>query len=122
MTRPNITIGDLIVRSFLPRLLRRVWVIGPDYKAMENRLQAAIHLRFGLPAIVPAALKTLFKKADHLSVYARSHPIGRLRGKRPAACSAPPPKTVITPRLLPLPTAEAQSCSWTGFTNSFSTC
>jgi len=44
-------------------------VIGGDYKAVEKRLQAAIHLRFGLPATPPAALSKLCKRADIISAY-----------------------------------------------------
>ena len=43
--------------------------LGYDYKAFEHRLEAAIHVRFGLPATIPAAVKTLMKKADHVSAY-----------------------------------------------------
>lgn len=38
--------------------------IGCDYRALEDRLQEAIHIRFGLPARPAAALKRLIKKAD----------------------------------------------------------
>ncbi len=44
-------------------------VIGGDYKEVERRLQAAIHLRFGLPATTPAKLKKLIKKADTIAAY-----------------------------------------------------
>lgn len=97
---PEYVIGDLI-SPFKA-------AIGLDYKAMENRLQAAIHLRFGLPAIVPAALKTLFKKADHLSAYHEATQLAGFEEKEARRLFGAPPKTVITPRLLPLPTAEAQ--------------
>jgi len=39
-------------------------VMGPGYKSVETRLERAIHLRFGLPAQAPPALKKLIKKAD----------------------------------------------------------
>jgi 5'-deoxynucleotidase YfbR-like HD superfamily hydrolase len=97
---PEYVIGDLI-SPFKA-------AIGLDYKAMENRLQAAIHLRFGLPAIVPAALKTLFKKADHLSAYHEATQLAGFEEREARRLFGAPPKTVITPRLLPLPTAEAQ--------------
>ena len=44
-------------------------VIGGDYKEVEQRLQTAIHLRFGLPATTPAKLKNLIKKADTIAAY-----------------------------------------------------
>ena len=43
--------------------------LGYDYKAFEHRLEAAIHVRFGLPVTVPGPIKTLIKKADHISAY-----------------------------------------------------
>ena len=44
-------------------------VIGGAYKAVEHRLEAAIHIRFGLPATLPAEIRTLTKRADHVSAY-----------------------------------------------------
>lgn len=44
-------------------------VIGGDYKAVEARLLEAIHLRFGLPAMIPPSLKTKIKKADTIAAY-----------------------------------------------------
>src|SRR5690606_21990507 len=41
--------------------------LGFDYKQFEERLEAAIHLRFGLPAKVPVAVKKLIKAADRAS-------------------------------------------------------
>jgi hypothetical protein len=44
-------------------------VVGGGYKAVEARLQAAIHLRFGLAPSVPAPLKARIKKADLVAAY-----------------------------------------------------
>ncbi len=44
-------------------------VIGDSYKAVEKRLLAAIHLRFGLPAKLPDTLTALIKTADHAAAY-----------------------------------------------------
>ncbi|MBI1238348.1 MAG: HD domain-containing protein [Alphaproteobacteria bacterium] len=46
--------------------------VGIDYKAFERRLMAAIHLRFGLPAEIPAALTALTKRADQAVAYAEA--------------------------------------------------
>ncbi len=43
--------------------------VGGDYKTVEKRLQAAIHLRFGLPAEPPEALITLIKRADRAAAF-----------------------------------------------------
>ena len=44
-------------------------VIGDSYKAVEHRLLAAIHLRFGLPAKLPETLTKLIKDADRSAAY-----------------------------------------------------
>ena len=44
-------------------------VIGDSYKAIEKRLLAAIHLRFGLPTVLPAELTKLIKSADRAAAY-----------------------------------------------------
>ena len=44
-------------------------VIGDSYKAVEHRLLAAIHLRFGLPAKLPETLTSLIKAADRAAAY-----------------------------------------------------
>ena len=44
-------------------------MVGGGYKAVEARLEAAIHIRFGLPPVLPAPLKALIKRADRISAY-----------------------------------------------------
>ncbi|NJR13943.1 MAG: HD family hydrolase [Phyllobacteriaceae bacterium] len=58
---PEYVIGDMI-SPFKS-------VVGGGYKAVEGRLQSAIHLRFGLPAITPVTLKERIKRADHVSAF-----------------------------------------------------
>lgn len=58
---PEYVIGDMI-SPFKA-------VMGGAYKAVEHRLQAAVHLRFGLPAETPAAVRKVAKKADMVSAY-----------------------------------------------------
>lgn len=43
--------------------------LGVDYRTFEDRLETAIHVRFGLPARTPAAIKTLIKKADRACAF-----------------------------------------------------
>ena len=97
---PEYVIGDLI-SPFKA-------AVGLDYKLMESRLQAAIHQRFGLSAIVPPALKTLFKKADHLSAYYEATQLAGFEEKEARRLFGAPPKAMTTPRLAPLATAEAE--------------
>lgn len=58
---PEYVIGDMIspVKS----------AVGPGYGALDDRLAAAIHIRFGLPAIVPATVKKKIKAADRVSAW-----------------------------------------------------
>jgi 5'-deoxynucleotidase YfbR-like HD superfamily hydrolase len=58
---PEYVIGDMI-SPFKS-------VIGDAYKAVEARLLAAIHLRFGLPPVLPAELVALIKAADRSSAH-----------------------------------------------------
>ncbi len=43
--------------------------LGYDYKAFEERLERAIHLRFGLPPRTPPDIKKLVKEADRACAY-----------------------------------------------------
>ena len=43
--------------------------VGPDYGVLDDRLMAAIHIRFGLPAQLPVAIKKQIKKADKISAW-----------------------------------------------------
>jgi 5'-deoxynucleotidase YfbR-like HD superfamily hydrolase len=58
---PEYVIGDMI-SPFKS-------VVGGGYKAVEARLEAAIHIRFGLPATLPAATKALIKRADRIAAF-----------------------------------------------------
>jgi 5'-deoxynucleotidase YfbR-like HD superfamily hydrolase len=58
---PEYVIGDMI-SPFKA-------VIGDGYKAVEHRLLAAIHRRFGLPAPLPAGWQSLIKAADRAAAY-----------------------------------------------------
>ncbi len=58
---PEYVIGDMI-SPFKAAL-------GLDYHAFEARLEAAVHLRFGLPARLPVDAKRLIKRADRASAF-----------------------------------------------------
>lgn len=58
---PEYVVGD-IISPFKA-------VIGDAYKATENRILAAVCLRFGLPAAPPAAVTKLVKVADRTAAY-----------------------------------------------------
>ncbi len=58
---PEYVIGDMIspVKA----------AVGANYGVLDDRLMAAIHIRFGLPAKIPAQIKKKIKKADHISAW-----------------------------------------------------
>lgn len=58
---PEYVIGDMIspVKA----------AVGPEYGALDDRLSAAIHIRFGLPAAIPALIKKRIKRADKVSAW-----------------------------------------------------
>jgi uncharacterized protein len=58
---PEYVIGDMIspVKA----------AVGPGYGELDLRLTAAIHLRFGLPSVLPAPIKTAIKTADKVSAW-----------------------------------------------------
>ncbi|MFM8745338.1 MAG: HD domain-containing protein [Aestuariivirga sp.] len=58
---PEYVVGDMI-SPFKAAL-------GLDYKDFENRLLAAIHIRFGLSAAVPPKLGVFIKSCDRLAAY-----------------------------------------------------
>jgi len=43
--------------------------LGVDYRTFEDRLETAIHVRFGLPAKTPPAVKALIKQADRACAF-----------------------------------------------------
>ena len=61
---PEYVIGDMIspVKA----------AVGPGYGEMDLRLTAAVHRRFGLPAVLPVAIKKAIKLADKVSAWAEA--------------------------------------------------
>ena len=58
---PEYVIGDMIspVKA----------AVGPGYEDLDDRLAAAIHIRFGLPATIPKPLEVKIKRADRVSAW-----------------------------------------------------
>jgi 5'-deoxynucleotidase YfbR-like HD superfamily hydrolase len=82
--------------------------VGLDYKAFENRLARAIHIRFGLPPENTADEVALIKRADRISAFFEATQL--------AGFSLPEarkffgaPRGVAPPRLTPLPATDAQA-------------
>lgn len=58
---PEYVIGDMI-SPFKA-------VVGGGYREVEDRLQRAIHVRFGLPAVLPVSLKRAIKRSDQVAAW-----------------------------------------------------
>ncbi len=58
---PEYVIGDMIspVKA----------AVGPGYGELDVRLTAAVHIRFGLPAVLPKLVKQAIKSADKISAW-----------------------------------------------------
>ena len=97
---PEYVIGDMI-SPFKAAL-------GFDYRAFEDRLETAIHVRFGLPARIPAEIKALIKQADHASAYFEAIQLaGFSLDESRNFFGAPPPRYAMT--IDPEPPALAQA-------------
>ncbi len=98
---PEYVIGDMI-SPFKA-------VVGGDYKVVEKRLEAAVHLRFGLPPHPSRDLKDEIKKADRIAAYFEAT---ELAGFEPAEArkffGQPRGFDRTTLMVAPLPAFEAQ--------------
>jgi 5'-deoxynucleotidase YfbR-like HD superfamily hydrolase len=97
---PEYVIGDMI-SPFKAAL-------GLDYRTFEERLETAIHVRFGLPARIPAEIKTLIKTADRACAFFEATQIaGFGREESLELFGRPPPGYTLT--IEPMAAAAAQS-------------
>jgi 5'-deoxynucleotidase YfbR-like HD superfamily hydrolase len=101
---PEYVIGDMI-SPFKA-------VIGGDYKAVEQRLLTAIHLRFGLPAKPAPEVEALIKAADRGAAYLEAtHLAGFAAAEARHFFGRPPVFSATTERdyLKPWPADVAQA-------------
>jgi 5'-deoxynucleotidase YfbR-like HD superfamily hydrolase len=96
---PEYVVGDLI-SPFKA-------AVGIDYKALENKLLAAIHVRFGLPARLPEDMAALIKRADRSAAFFEATQLAGFDVKE-ALIFFGSPRGIAPLKLTPLPTAEAQ--------------
>ncbi|KMO42042.1 hydrolase [Methylobacterium variabile] len=99
---PEYVIGD-IISPFKA-------AIGHSYKSVENRLLAAIRLRFGLTPAPTAAMQRLIKRADRLSAYLEATQLAGFAEGEAVRIFGRPDRldTSLDALLEPWPTAEAQ--------------
>jgi uncharacterized protein len=101
---PEYVIGDMI-SPFKA-------VIGDAYKAVEQRLLTAIHLRFGLPAASARELEELIKAADRQAAYLEATRLAGFEDAEARRFFGPPPKfsaALERDYLKPWPAEKAQA-------------
>jgi hypothetical protein len=101
---PEYVIGDMI-SPFKA-------VIGDSYKAVEKRLLAAIHLRFGLPPKLPDRLTELIKAADRAAAYLEATRLAGFADEEARRFFGPPPKfsaSIEREYLTPWPAGTAET-------------
>lgn len=99
---PEYVIGDMIspVKT----------AMGPEYGVLDDRLAAAIHLRFGLPAAVPAPIKKAIKAADRVSAWAEAVQIaGFSRAEADRVFGRPDAALVAGLEIRPRPPVEVRA-------------
>jgi 5'-deoxynucleotidase YfbR-like HD superfamily hydrolase len=96
---PEYVIGDMI-SPFKAAL-------GVDYRTFEDRLETAIHVRFGLPAKTPPEIKKLIKQADRACAFFEAVQLaGFQHGEALDFFDAPPEGYCLV--IEPLPASVAQ--------------
>ena len=84
---PEYVIGDMIspVKA----------AVGPGYGELDLRLTAAVHLRFGLPATLPDAVKRMIKRADRVSAWLEATRIAGFSREEATKFFRPPPPGLV---------------------------
>ncbi|NOX95936.1 MAG: HD family hydrolase [Alphaproteobacteria bacterium] len=105
---PEFVIGDMI-SPFKAQL-------GSQYKIIEQRLQRAVHLRYGLPPDLPDSIEKTIKRADHASAFFEATQLaGFDHGEARKLFSAPRGIAPITLKVMTATQAQ------TAFTKRFET-
>lgn len=98
---PEYVIGDLI-SPFKA-------AVGIDYKDLELKLLAAIHIRFAVPAQLPKEVLALIKRGDRIAAFYEATQLAGFGLTEAKHYFGIPARTLRAPRLVPLATAEAQA-------------
>jgi len=99
---PEYVIGDMIspVKA----------AVGPGYGELDLRLTAAVHLRFGLPAVLPPEVKRAIKAADKVSAWLEAVSIAGFTTAEADKLFGKPDAAVLTGLVIKLrPPAEVRA-------------
>ncbi|WP_373696431.1 hydrolase [Hyphobacterium lacteum] len=82
--------------------------LGVNYRAFEDRLEGAVHIRFGLPPKTPVEVKRKIKRADRICAHLEATQIAGFSEKESRQFFGPvPPEIDIS--IAPLPPRKAQA-------------
>jgi 5'-deoxynucleotidase YfbR-like HD superfamily hydrolase len=98
---PEYVIGDLI-SPFKA-------AVGIDYKDLELKLLAAIHIRFGIPGELGKDSTALIKRGDRIAAFYEATQLAGFDLTEARHYFGIPARTLRAPKLVPLATAEAQA-------------
>ena len=96
---PEYVIGDMIT-PFKAAL-------GPKYRQIEDSLQKAVHIRFGLPPDLPPGIAHSIKRADRMSAYIEATQIAGFSEAEARRLFSKPRGTPADYELVPLPPEKA---------------
>lgn len=105
---PEYVIGDMI-SPFKA-------ILGESYKGVEARLQEAVHIRFGLRAVTPAALKRVIKRADNICAWLEAVQLAGFTAAEADGFFGTPPEG-LNVKLAPLAPTEAQAAFMARFSD-----
>lgn len=83
--------------------------MGGNYKAVEARIEEAVHLRFGLPARMPASLHKKIKRCDVICAYFEATQIAGFTPVEAAQLFIVPPDSLPDMFIEPKPVVEAEA-------------
>lgn len=69
--------------------------LGLDYRDFEEKLQHAVHIRFGLPALLPEGIKSLIKQADKASAYLEATQLAGFSTEESLKFFGAPPREIL---------------------------
>ena len=96
---PEYVIGDMITPF--------KYALGGIYRDIEERLSAAIHIRFGLPATLPEPVSRAIKRADRMAAWLEATQLAGFSDDEAAKILRRPRATPTTMRLRPVPPDQA---------------
>ena len=92
--------------------------VGPGYGELDDRLAAAVHIRFGLPATIPIKIKRQIKKADRISAWLEAVQIaGFSEAEADRFFSRPDPRISDNLRVILRPPALVREAYTTRYSN-----